>query len=131
MTRQSSKVVVLFDQITATEFFRRLEWPYLVRAWSMAISWHQLAPHKVELKLGGLDGLDRITVTRRAQGGRIFIGARNASGALIQSGVWEYDREADLGLCYRRVYVPELAEVLRERLADFCFATFLRAENDV
>ena len=30
--RISSKVVALFDQITAPGFFRRLEWPFLVKA---------------------------------------------------------------------------------------------------
>lgn len=125
----SDKIIVLFDQISAPEFFRRLEWPFLVKAWSKAIGWRHLAPHKVELELAGLDGLDKITITRRARGPNIFIGARNAQGELIQSGLWTYDAEAGLGVCYRRVYKPELAETLRERLADFCCATFLKKEQ--
>ena len=127
---QISKVVVLFDQITAPEFFQRLEWPFLVKAWSKAIRWRHLSPHKVELELEleGLDGLNCITVTRRVRGDKIFIGARNSAGELIQSGLWEYDTEADLGVCYRRIYKPELAETLRTRLVDFCCATFLKGE---
>ncbi len=126
---QSSTVVVLFDQISAPDFFRRLEWPFLVKAWSKAISWQYLSPHKVKLALAGLDDLDSIVVTRRARGDRIFIGARNGAGEMIQSGVWEYDKEAGLGVCYRRIYKPDLAETLRERLADFCCATFLKKET--
>ncbi|SFU92618.1 hypothetical protein SAMN04488527_13916 [Aliiroseovarius crassostreae] len=126
---QSSTVVVLFDQISAPEFFRRLEWPFLIKAWSKAISWHYLSPQKVELKLAGLDGLDSIVVTRRVRGDKIFIAARNGMGELIQSGVWEYDTDAGLGVCYRRIRKPDLVETLRERLADFCCATFLKKET--
>ncbi|SMB45833.1 conserved hypothetical protein [Serratia proteamaculans] len=123
---QPSIIVVVFDQLSREDFFRRLEWPALVRAWSRTIDWHYLSAHKVLLELSGLDGIDRLTITRRQRGDRIFIGARDRHGTLIQSGVWEYERESGLCVCYRRVYRPELVKVLRDRLADFVCATFMK-----
>ncbi|CAI2467724.1 hypothetical protein V2T44_18255 [Serratia ficaria] len=122
----SSTIVVVFDQLSREDFFRRLEWPALVRAWSKTIEWHYLSAHKVLLELSGLDGIDRLTITRRRRGDRIFIGARDRQGTLIQSGVWEYESESGLCICYRRVYRPELVGVLRERLADFVCTTFMK-----
>lgn len=122
----SSTIVVVFDQLSREDFFRRLEWPALVRAWSKTIAWRPLSAHRVLLELAGLDGIDRLTITRRRRGDRIFIGARDSDGVLLQSGVWEYECESGLCVCYRRVYRPELVVVLRERLADFVCATFMK-----
>ena len=118
-------IVVIFDQISKAEFFRRLDWSYLVRAWSNTIRWEQVTERTIRLYLAGIDGLDSVLITRRQRGGKVFIGARNASGELIQSGVWEYETDSHLAVCYRRVHKPELASVLQDRLADFCCSTFL------
>ncbi|WFQ79423.1 hypothetical protein PXH59_17955 [Xenorhabdus sp. SF857] len=123
---KSSTIVVVFDQVSRADFFNRLEWPYLVKSWSKTISWHQLSAHKVQLELDGLDEIDSLTITRRRRGDRIFIGARNRVGELIQSGLWEYEQESQLCVCYRRVYKPELVNLLRERLPDFICSTFLK-----
>jgi hypothetical protein len=123
---QSSTIIVVFDKVTREDFFRRLEWSYLVKAWSKTIAWHQLSAHKVQLELAGLDGIDNLTITRRQRGDRIFIGARDRDGVLIQSGLWEYERESQLCICYRRVYKQELVPLLRERLADFICSTFIK-----
>ncbi|WP_071825378.1 hypothetical protein [Xenorhabdus poinarii] len=125
MSRYST-IIVVFDQVSREDFFHRLEWPYLVRAWSRTIAWHQLSTQKVQLELDGLDGIDNLTITRRRRGDRIFIGARNKAGALIQSGLWEYEQRNQLCVCYRRVYKPELVGLLRERLPDFICSTFLK-----
>ncbi|MCC4107172.1 hypothetical protein [Serratia ureilytica] len=122
----SSTIVVVFDQLSREDFFRRLEWPALVRAWSKTLTWRSLSTHRVSLELAGLDGIDRLTITRRQRGDRIFIGARDSDGVLLQSGVWEYERDSGLCVCYRRVYRPELVTVLRERLTDFVCATFMK-----
>jgi len=121
-------IVVVFDQITRDEFFQRLDWPFLVKAWSKAIRWEQVSPTTVRLDLAGLDGLDSVTVTRRIRGDKVFIGARNGKGELVQTGVWEYEAESGLCVCYRRVHKIELAEVLCERLVDFCCSTFLKKD---
>jgi len=121
-----SIIIVVFDNITSEDFFRRLEWPYLVKAWSKTISWHQLSTHKAFLKLDGLDGIDGMTITRRRRGNRIFIGARDQSGLLIQSGIWEYEPLSHLCVCYRRIYKPNLVLLLQERLVNFILATFLK-----
>lgn len=125
----SNKIIVLFDQITSDEFFHRLEWEFLVSAWSKAIAWHKISPHKVRLELAGLDGLNDVIITRRAQADRIFICAKSSDGKVLQSGLWEYDHENQLGVCFRRVYNSELADILSDRLADFCYSTFLKEEN--
>lgn len=122
----SSAIIVVFDQLSREDFFRRLEWPALVQAWSKTIDWRPLSAHRVLLELSGLDGIDRLTITRRRRGDRIFIGARDMNGVLLQSGVWEYERDSGLCVCYRRVYRPELVAVLRERLADFVCTTFMK-----
>ncbi|QHM74006.1 hypothetical protein [Mixta intestinalis] len=119
-------VIVVFDQISKNTFFDKLEWASLVNAWSGTIAWYQLSPHKVELTLKGLDGLDSLIITRRRRGDRVFIGARDSAGELIQSGIWEYETDSGLCVCYRRVYKAALATTLRERLSDFIFTTFLR-----
>jgi len=121
-----SIIIVLFDGITRVQFFEKLEWPYLVKAWSKTISWKRLTPSKVQLQLSGIDELDTIIVTRKLRNNRIFIGARSGKGELIQSGVWEYDDKDGIGICYRRVFKSDLALILQERLADFCFSTFLK-----
>ena len=121
-----SIIVVVFDQIEREEFFRRLDWPYLVRAWSKAIDWESISPSTIRLDLAGIDGLQSIFVTRRHRGRKVFIGARDSNRTLIQSGVWEWDEANQLAVCYRRIYKIELVEILRERLADFCCSTFLK-----
>lgn len=119
-------IVVVFDQTSKKAFFDKLEWDSLVKSWSGTIDWHQRSPYKVELKLEGLDGLNSLIITRRRRGDRIFIGARDETGQLIQSGLWEYETDSGLCICYRRVYKEALATTLRERLADFICTTFLR-----
>ncbi|WP_187181824.1 hypothetical protein [Serratia marcescens] len=121
-----STIIVVFDNVTQEDFFRRLEWSHLVKAWSKTIAWHQLSVNKVLLELDGLDGIDNLTITRRRRGNRIFIGARGRDGLLIQSGLWEFEQESQLCVCYRRVYKPELVPILRERLADFICSTFMK-----
>lgn len=121
-----STIIVVFDNVTEEDFFRRLEWSYLVKAWSKTIAWRQLSVNKVLLELDGLDGIENLTITRRRWGRRIFIGARDRDGLLIQSGLWEFEQESQLCVCYRRVYKPELVPVLRERLADFICSTFMK-----
>jgi len=121
-----STIVVVFDQIKRDEFFRRLDWPFLVRAWSKAINWEQTSISTIRLDLSGIDGLQSIFVTRRYRGTKVFIGARDSNHKLIQTGAWEWDEINHLAVCFRRVYKPELIELLRERLADFCCSTFLR-----
>ena len=121
-----STIVVVFDQIKRDEFFRRLDWPFLVRAWSKAINWERISSSTIRLDLAGIDGLQSIFVTRRYRGAKVFIGARDGNRALIQTGAWEWDEENHLAVCFRRVYKPELVELLRERLAEFCCSTFLR-----
>lgn len=125
MSRYST-VIVLFDQVSRDDFFHRLEWPQLVSAWSKTIAWQPIAAHKVRLELAGLDGIDNLIITRRRRGDRIFIGARDKHGTLIQSGLWEFEAENQLCVCYRRVYQPALVSVLRERLADFVCTTFMK-----
>lgn len=121
-----STIVVVFDQIKRDEFFRRLDWPFLVRAWSKAINWEQISSSTIRLDLAGIDGLQSIFVTRRYRGAKVFIGARDGNRTLIQTGVWEWDEANHLAICFRRVYKPELVELLRERLAEFCCSTFLK-----
>ena len=121
-----STIIVVFDNVTKEDFFRRLEWSHLVKAWSKTIAWHHLSVNKVLLELDGLDGIDNLTITRRRRGNRIFIGARGRDGLLIQSGLWEFEQESQLCVCYRRVYKPELVPLLRERLADFICSTFMK-----
>ena len=118
--------MVVFDQIEREEFFRRLDWPFLVRAWSKAIHWERISPSTIRLDLAGIDALQSIFVTRRHRGKKVFIGARDSSRVLIQTGVWEWDDVGQLAVCYRRVYKPELVMILRDRLADFCCSTFLK-----
>ena len=125
---QPAVIVVVFDQISKGEFFRRLDWSYLVRAWSNTIRWEQLTAMTIRLYLAGIDGLDSVVITRRQRGEKVFIGARDGRGQLIQSGVWEYENDSQLAVCYRRVHKPELASVLQDRLADFCCSTFLTGE---
>ena len=121
-----STIVIIFDQIKRDEFFRRLDWPFLVRAWSGTIGWQSVSPSTIRLDLAGIDGLQSIFVTRRYRGDKVFIGARDGNRILIQTGVWEWDEIGHLAVCYRRVYKPELVETLRERLADFCCSIFLK-----
>ncbi|PMP42486.1 hypothetical protein [Vibrio splendidus] len=119
-------IIVVFDQITRSEFFKRLSWDYMVDAWSNTIRWEQINPTTIKLDLAGIDGMDSIFITRRHRGNKIFIGARNSERELIQTGVWEYEDDAELAVCYRRVHKRELANLLQDRLADFCCSTFLR-----
>ncbi|EDT0782343.1 hypothetical protein GUP44_003820 [Salmonella enterica] len=56
----SSTIVVVFDQLSREDFFRRLEWPALVQAWSKTIDWRPLSAHKVLLELAGLDGIESL-----------------------------------------------------------------------
>ena len=121
-----SIIVIVFDQIAQDEFFRRLDWPFLVRAWSKTIRWERVSRSTIRLDLAGIDGLQSIFVTRRYRGNKVFIGARDGNRILIQTGVWEWDETDQFAVCYRRVYKPELVEILRERLADFCCSTFLK-----
>lgn len=121
-----SVVVVVFDQIRREDFFRNLDWPNLVRAWSKTINWESVSRSTVRLDLEGIDGLRSIFVTRRYRGNKVFIGARDSDRSLIQTGVWEWDEVAQLAVCYRRIYKPDLVPQLRERLADFCFHMFLK-----
>lgn len=124
--KKPETIVVVFDNISREEFFHRLEWPYLVRAWSQAIGWEPVSATTIRLDLAGIDGLNSIYVTRRPRGDKVFIVARDSERRLIQTGTWEWDGTDALAVCYRRVYVQELAELLRERLVDFCYNTFLR-----
>ena len=119
-----SVVVVVFDQIRREDFFRSLDWPNLVRAWSKTINWESISRSTVRLDLEGIDGLRSIFVTRRYRGNKVFIGARDSDRSLIQTGVWEWDEVAQLAVCYRRIYKPDLVPLLRERLAEFCFHMF-------
>jgi hypothetical protein len=121
----ASTIVVMIDRIERDEFFRRLAWPYLIRAWSGAIRWEQLGPSRVRLELAGLDGLRTIAVARKQIGDKVFIAACDEAGALLQTGVWFFDEAAAAGVCLRRVHQPELTRALRERLPDFCCSTFL------
>lgn len=120
-----STIVVVLDQIERAEFFRRLDWPFLVRAWSKAINWERVSESTIRLDLAGIDGLQSIFVTRRYRGAKVFIGARDSQGTKIQTGAWEWDEVNQYAVCYRRVYKPELVGLLRERLAEFCCSTFL------
>lgn len=122
----ASIIIVVFDQIERGEFFRRLDWPFLVRAWSKTIHWERISTSTIRLDLAGIDGLQSIFVTRRYRGKKVFIGARDSNRTLIQTGVWEWDDAGQLAICYRRIYKPELVTILRERLADFCCSTFLK-----
>jgi len=124
--KNCSVITVVFDQITQEDFFRRLNWDYLVKAWSNTINWEEINSMSIRLYLAGLDGLDNIVVTRRQRGDKIFIGAYNNQGELLQSGLWEYDAINQLAICYRRVYKLELAKILQDRLVDFCYSTFLK-----
>lgn len=121
-----STIVIVFDQIERDEFFRRLDWSFLVSAWSKVINWEKISSSTIRLDLAGIDGLQSIFVTRRFRGDKVFIGARDGNRTLIQTGVWEWDEVNHLAICLRRIYKPELVELLRERLAEFCCATFLR-----
>lgn len=120
-----STIVVLFDGVDRAQFLRRLEWPFLVKAWSKAIRWERVGASRVRLELAGIDGLQTIQVTRRALGGKIFIAAHDMRGGLIQTGVWSFEDALGVCVCVRRVYRAELVETLRERLPDFIAATFL------
>ena len=120
-----STIGVVWDQIERAEFFRRLDWPFLERAWSKAINWERVSASTIRLDLAGIDGLQSIFVTRRYRGAKVFIGARDSKGTKIQTGAWEWDEANQYAVCYRRVYKPELVGLLRERLADFCCSTFL------
>ncbi|MDX1472624.1 MAG: hypothetical protein R3309_00555, partial [Reinekea sp.] len=73
-------IYVFFDGLTRDEFFQRLDWNYLVKAWSKAISWHQKDDSTVVLELAGIDGLNRIIVKRRRINNRIYIAARTEDG---------------------------------------------------
>jgi hypothetical protein len=125
--KSGSLIVVVFDQIGPDDFFHRLEWDGLIGRWSGAIAWSPIGAGRVRLELAGVDGLEAISVARRRVGDRVFIAARDgATGELIQTGVWAYDRAAGTAWCVRRVHRPELVEPLRRRLPDFCCAAFLR-----
>ncbi len=119
-------IFVFFDEITPEEFDRRLGWEFLVRAWSGSINWHQVSPRGVVLELNGIDGLNRIHVTRRRIGARIYIAAHKESGDILQTGVWWYDEAAQSACCARRIYDEDLVETLNTRLPDFCFNTFVK-----
>lgn len=121
-----SIIIVIFDQIGREEFFRRLDWSFLVRAWSKAIHWERISTSTIRLDLAGIDDLQSIFVTRRYRNDKVFIIAHDSNRVLIQTGVWEWDDIDQLALCYRRIYKPELVTTLRERLADFCCSTFLK-----
>ncbi|EJF81415.1 Uncharacterised protein [Candidatus Bartonella washoeensis] len=58
-----SSISAIFDQVSKKDFFKKLEWSYLIKAWSKIIDWHQLTRHKVLLKLSGLDGLESLLIT--------------------------------------------------------------------
>ncbi|MFK7874162.1 MAG: hypothetical protein AB8B71_00060 [Paracoccaceae bacterium] len=119
-------VIVVFDEISKPEFLRRLDWSYLVKAWSKAIRWETISKTSIKLHLAGIDGLDSVTVSRRTINGKVYIGARDGNGDLLQSGLWDYEDHGNLAVCYRRIHKPELASVLKDRLADFCCSTFLK-----
>ncbi|GAA4666720.1 hypothetical protein [Bartonella pachyuromydis] len=121
-----SSIFVIFDQVSKKDFFKKLEWPHLVKAWSETIDWHQLTPYKVSLRLSGLDGLEYLVITRKKRGQRIFICAKDKYGKLIQSGFWEYDEKNNLCICYRRIYKLEIVKALRKRLPNFLYETFMK-----
>lgn len=119
-------IYVFFDGLTRDEFFQRLDWSYLVKAWSKAISWHQKDDSTVVLELAGIDGLNRIYVKRRAINNRIYIAARTEDGTVLQTGAWWVDPDTQTCCCARRIYDADLVTTLNERLPDFCFNTFVR-----
>lgn len=124
-----STVVVMFDQITKIDFFGKLDWAYMINAWSKAIKWEHVSPSTVRLYLEGIDGLNCVLITRREIWNKIFIICRDSNGCLIQTGAWEYENERRTGVCYRRVYDSRLAIVLQDRLVDFCFANFMKEKQ--
>jgi hypothetical protein len=128
--KDSSIVTVIFDQISQEDFLKRLNWDYLVKAWSKTINWENINPMTIRLYLAGLDGLESIVITRRKRGEKIFIGAYNNEGELVQTGLWEYDAEHQLAVCYRKIYKTELAHILQDRLVDFCCSTFLNKDQE-
>ena len=128
--KKPSIIIVVFDQRSQSEFFRCLDWNYLVSAWSNTIHWERVNRMTIRLYLAGIDGLDSILVTRRRRKDKIFIGAYNTQGELIQTGMWEFECNNNLAVCYRRVYKQELAKVLQDRLVDFCCYTFLSRGNE-
>jgi hypothetical protein len=119
-------IYVFFDGLTREEFHRRLDWSFLVKAWSRTIQWQQLDASTVVLELEGIDGLNRIYVKRRRINDRIYIAARRADGVILQTGVWWIDTDSQVCCCARRIYDADLVATLQERLPDFCFNTFLR-----
>lgn len=119
-------IFVFFDEIMPDEFERRLDWEFLVKAWSGSISWQQISPGQIVLELNGIDGLNRIYVTRRRIADRIYIAARKETGEILQTGVWWYDEAAQSACCARRIYDEDLVETLNTRLPDFCYNTFVK-----
>lgn len=119
-------IYVFFDGLTRDEFYQRLDWSYLVKAWSQTISWQQINAATVVLELEGIDGLKRISVTRRYINDRIYIAARRYDGTILQTGVWWVDGDSGVCCCARRIYDADLVTTLQECLPDFCFNTFVR-----
>jgi len=119
-------ICVFFDGVSPSEFARRLDWEFLVKAWSGSISWRKVNDRTIVLELDGIDGLQRTYITRRNIGGRIFIAARRATGELLQTGLWWFDEESQTACCLRRIYDAKLVETLNERLPDFCYNTFIK-----
>lgn len=126
--KDASIIMVVFDQISKDDFFKKLHWDYLVRAWSKTIKWENINPMTIRLYLAGIDGLESIVITRRKRGEKVFIGAYHNDGELLQTGVWEYDSQQKIAICYRKVYKTELVQLLQDRLVDFCYSTFLVKE---
>lgn len=119
-------IYVFFDGLTRNEFYKRLNWSYLVKAWSKTINWYQKDISTVVLELAGIDGLNRIYVKRRKINNRIYIAARRDDGTILQTGVWWVDSDSGVCCCARRIYDADLVNTLKERLPDFCFSTFVR-----